>query len=297
MTPSDDLKPAAGEAGTPLFIPLTGEFYDAFANGSKTEELRRYGPRWNERTCPVGRAVVELPTHDGTMPTEFDDWASQIIDEAGTKADSQVQWEIVEALQKAWKLGRLPCALPSTLNDLPSLRALDAIIDRVCSDYRDALPADETDRRYKQGMLNIREHKREASTAREAVLLTFAALRAQRAAVPAALRAPREWQPIETAPTDGTIVLLFTDRVIQGPALLTRQHVAVWNGSHWQPYIANRWTHWMTLPDPPAAADAASRRPRTQDEETTKEHEGDTRVDVERLSEGQDLPQRASGDK
>ena len=42
----------------PLFVPLKTEYYEAFANGSKTEELRRYGPRWNEKTCPVGREVV-----------------------------------------------------------------------------------------------------------------------------------------------------------------------------------------------------------------------------------------------
>jgi hypothetical protein len=41
-----------------LFIPLKREFYLAFKDGSKTEELRRYGLRWNERTCPVGRHVV-----------------------------------------------------------------------------------------------------------------------------------------------------------------------------------------------------------------------------------------------
>lgn len=41
-----------------LFIPLKREFYLAFKAGTKTEELRRYGPRWNERTCPVGRPVV-----------------------------------------------------------------------------------------------------------------------------------------------------------------------------------------------------------------------------------------------
>ncbi len=45
-------------AGRPLFIPLKGEFFDAFASGTKTEELRRFGPRWNERTCEVGRAVT-----------------------------------------------------------------------------------------------------------------------------------------------------------------------------------------------------------------------------------------------
>jgi hypothetical protein len=42
----------------PLFVPLNAEFFDAFAAGTKTEELRRYGARWNERTCPVGRRVV-----------------------------------------------------------------------------------------------------------------------------------------------------------------------------------------------------------------------------------------------
>lgn len=42
----------------PLFIPLKAEFFEAFQAGTKTEELRRYGPRWNERTCRVGRAVV-----------------------------------------------------------------------------------------------------------------------------------------------------------------------------------------------------------------------------------------------
>lgn len=42
----------------PLFIPLKTRYYEAFINGSKTEELRRYGPRWNEKNCAVGRDVV-----------------------------------------------------------------------------------------------------------------------------------------------------------------------------------------------------------------------------------------------
>jgi len=42
----------------PLFIPLKTEYYEAFAGGSKTEELRLYGPRWNKDTCKVGRAVT-----------------------------------------------------------------------------------------------------------------------------------------------------------------------------------------------------------------------------------------------
>ncbi|MCK5444703.1 MAG: hypothetical protein KAI73_03715 [Rhodospirillaceae bacterium] len=42
----------------PLFIPLCSEPYEAFENGTKRDELRQYGPRWNEKTCPVGRRVV-----------------------------------------------------------------------------------------------------------------------------------------------------------------------------------------------------------------------------------------------
>ena len=43
---------------TPLFIPLKREYFEAFKCGSKTEEFRRYGPRWNERACTVGRPVT-----------------------------------------------------------------------------------------------------------------------------------------------------------------------------------------------------------------------------------------------
>ncbi len=43
---------------TPLFIPLKAEYFDAFAAGTKQDELRRYGPRWNERVCWIGRPVV-----------------------------------------------------------------------------------------------------------------------------------------------------------------------------------------------------------------------------------------------
>lgn len=42
----------------PLFVPLKSEFFDAFAAGTKTFELRRYGARWNERVCRVGRDVT-----------------------------------------------------------------------------------------------------------------------------------------------------------------------------------------------------------------------------------------------
>lgn len=49
---------AEGTLLSSLFIPLRREYYEAFATGSKTEELRLYGPRWNERTCAPGRTVT-----------------------------------------------------------------------------------------------------------------------------------------------------------------------------------------------------------------------------------------------
>lgn len=42
----------------PLFLPLKAEYYEAFANGTKVYELRKYGKRWNERVCTPGRGVV-----------------------------------------------------------------------------------------------------------------------------------------------------------------------------------------------------------------------------------------------
>jgi len=42
----------------PLFIPLKTKYFNAFASGEKTEELRTYGPRWNENICQVGREVI-----------------------------------------------------------------------------------------------------------------------------------------------------------------------------------------------------------------------------------------------
>lgn len=41
-----------------LFVPLCGAWFDAFAAGTKTEEWRRYGARWNERTCRIDRVVT-----------------------------------------------------------------------------------------------------------------------------------------------------------------------------------------------------------------------------------------------
>lgn len=42
----------------PLFIPLRAEWFEAFLAGTKDTEYRAYGPRWNERTCAIGRRAV-----------------------------------------------------------------------------------------------------------------------------------------------------------------------------------------------------------------------------------------------
>jgi hypothetical protein len=42
----------------PLFIPLNTEYYEQFESGEKKVELRQYGPRWNKKTCRVGRAAT-----------------------------------------------------------------------------------------------------------------------------------------------------------------------------------------------------------------------------------------------
>lgn len=42
----------------PLFIPLRTEWFRKFESGEKDTEYRAYGPRWNERTCRVGRPAT-----------------------------------------------------------------------------------------------------------------------------------------------------------------------------------------------------------------------------------------------
>ena len=63
----------------------------------------------------------------------------------------------------------------------------------------------------------------------------------------------RTWQPIETAPKDGTKVLAFDGLGKTRPfALVMKFNVDVWEdtleGMSWEP------SHWMPLPPPPAAA-------------------------------------------
>ena len=41
-----------------LFIPLRTQWFREFDAGTKDTEYRAYGPRWNERTCRVGRKAT-----------------------------------------------------------------------------------------------------------------------------------------------------------------------------------------------------------------------------------------------
>jgi hypothetical protein len=50
--------PANGIVSKALFIPLRRQWFEAFKSGRKFHEMRPYGPRWNEKTCFVGRRVV-----------------------------------------------------------------------------------------------------------------------------------------------------------------------------------------------------------------------------------------------
>ena len=61
----------------------------------------------------------------------------------------------------------------------------------------------------------------------------------------------QDWQPIETAPKNGTCVLV----VSQHGSWFAGFFVAYWAGDHWA-YSVNRRcnpTHWRPLPTPPAS--------------------------------------------
>lgn len=55
----DEVDISAGQwPKNPMFLPLKTEYYNAFKDGSKSEELRLYGKRYNEKTCQPGRYVL-----------------------------------------------------------------------------------------------------------------------------------------------------------------------------------------------------------------------------------------------
>lgn len=87
--------------------------------------------------------------------------------------------------------------------------------------------------------------------AADVALKEAASVITDRNAAIAALRQP--WQPIETAPKDGTRVLLSTPtgKVADGAFY---QRYGVWS---W-PYVMANPTHWMPMPAPPAALSGES---------------------------------------
>lgn len=66
-----------------------------------------------------------------------------------------------------------------------------------------------------------------------------------------------EWQPISTAPKDGTDILLgmyrpeFVDPIVMNSCWLDREE----RGGHWMDWDGCPTpTHWMPLPEPPTEA-------------------------------------------
>ena len=60
-----------------------------------------------------------------------------------------------------------------------------------------------------------------------------------------------EWQPIETAPKDGRLILAWEE-----PEITYR--LTFWGNSEWRYYpfgVECSPTHWMPLPDPPTGRD------------------------------------------
>lgn len=54
-----------------LFIPLMGQYFDAFADGTKTIEWRAHGPRWSTANCVAGRRVELRRGYSGASLSAF----------------------------------------------------------------------------------------------------------------------------------------------------------------------------------------------------------------------------------
>jgi hypothetical protein len=62
------------------------------------------------------------------------------------------------------------------------------------------------------------------------------------------------WQPIETAPKDGTVILVWSRRLGMLPAFFGRTdeiNPPAWHGGHCRVNHIDQPTHWMRLPEPP----------------------------------------------
>lgn len=65
-----------------------------------------------------------------------------------------------------------------------------------------------------------------------------------------------EWQPIETAPKDGTVVMGFDEKLptrgLSPPIACIRWFDTAWWGTTGDSIVMLRPTHWMPLPDAPS---------------------------------------------
>lgn len=66
-----------------------------------------------------------------------------------------------------------------------------------------------------------------------------------------------EWQPIASAPKDGTAVLLWTTDIIGANGRACVGRWGAYNGAWWDvgmEYTLNHPTHWMPLPPSPSSS-------------------------------------------
>lgn len=65
----------------------------------------------------------------------------------------------------------------------------------------------------------------------------------------------REWQPISTAPKDGTWMLMWSEHWRDGGKPTMKPVIAMWSrfGNCFVDYDSSIYmpTHWMALPEPP----------------------------------------------
>lgn len=67
-----------------------------------------------------------------------------------------------------------------------------------------------------------------------------------------------EWQPIETAPKDGTEVLTYREAGLMAVAVWVKYY-PIWRGGDESGWVVSDGadlvgvTHWMPLPNPPSA--------------------------------------------
>lgn len=91
---------------------------------------------------PSGSAGQPLParnveTDAVAVSPPFDDWASHILDGYESKSPSQIEWEIVEALKKAWRLRA--DAPPLAVSRDPHRLLVEEILQRIEGSLRGSI--------------------------------------------------------------------------------------------------------------------------------------------------------------